>query len=177
MTSILLPSTLADELQIMLNSFSWGNSLNPRKGIKWSNWDKLCIRKEKGGMGFRNFHLFNLAMLGKIGWNCFSNPDTLLSRVFKAKYYLRGDFLNAQLGQSPSYAWRSIYSSHDIVKRGIYWQVGSGALGMSSYCMSILSKQMCIAFYILFLVLELLLIVIFGIMVKMVCTLLDRRIN
>ena len=34
------------------------------------------MRKEQGGMGFRDLHFFNLAMLGKHGWNFVSNLHT-----------------------------------------------------------------------------------------------------
>ncbi|KAL8461911.1 hypothetical protein ACS0TY_033110 [Phlomoides rotata] len=63
-------------------------------------------------------------MLGKIGWKCFSNPNALITRIFKAKYFSRGNFLNANVGHSPSFAWRSIWSSQDVVSKGVRWRVG-----------------------------------------------------
>lgn len=44
-------------------------------------------------MRFRDLEAFNLALLGKQGWHLLTNPASLLYRVFKAKYYPRGDFL------------------------------------------------------------------------------------
>ena len=58
-------------------------------------------------MGFRNLQAFNLAMLAKQGWRLLMNPNSLVARVYKAKYYPHGDVLNASLGSRPSYAWRS----------------------------------------------------------------------
>jgi hypothetical protein len=43
------------------------------------------MRKEFGGMGFRHLHDFNLAMLGKQGWNLLTNQDTIVARIFKAR--------------------------------------------------------------------------------------------
>lgn len=40
-------------------------------------------------------------MLGKIGWRLITNPDALVCRVLKAKYFPQGDFMNATLGHSP----------------------------------------------------------------------------
>lgn len=108
MSTLLFPPTLADELQWVLNSFWLGKGAEPRKGIKWARWDKLCAHKSNGGMGFRNSHIFNLVMLGKIDWMLFSNPDAPISHILKAIYYPRGNYLNVVLGQSPSYTWRSI---------------------------------------------------------------------
>ena len=52
--------------------------------------------------------------------------DSLLYRVFKAKYFPRCDFLQANLGANPSFAWRSIMVGQSIMKKGIWWQVGNG---------------------------------------------------
>jgi len=70
----------------------------------------MCISKSDGGMGFRNLHAFNLAMLGKQGWRLLSMHDVLPSRVFRAKYYPRGDFMGATLGHNPSFVWKSLFS-------------------------------------------------------------------
>ena len=52
--------------------------------------------------------------------------DSLLYRVFKAKYFPRCDFLQANLGANPSFAWRSIMVGQSIMKKGIWWEVGNG---------------------------------------------------
>ena len=38
-------------------------------------------------MGFKNLQAFNLAMLAKQGWRLLMNPNFLVARVYKAKYY------------------------------------------------------------------------------------------
>ena len=121
MSVFMLPSTTVDELQRMLNSFWWGSKKDGSR-----SWDKLCVPKKFGGLGFRNFTAFNLAMLGKQGWRLMSTPDTLVSKVFKAKYYPQGDFLEARLGHSPSFIWRSVWYSQLILKKGYRWKIGSG---------------------------------------------------
>ena len=86
-------------------------------------WDTLCMKKEHGGMGFRQLHPFNLAMLG----NFISKPHTLASRLIKAKYFPQGNFLSAQLGLNPSYNWRSIWSAQSILGRGCRWHIRDGS--------------------------------------------------
>ncbi|XVF49555.1 hypothetical protein PTKIN_Ptkin04bG0022200 [Pterospermum kingtungense] len=95
-------------------------------GINWLYWDKLCVNKNNSGLRFRNLQGSNLAMLGKQGWRLATNPDTLIGRIFKARYYPRGDFLNAQLGQNPSFTWRSIWSSQVLLQNGFRWRIGNG---------------------------------------------------
>ena len=84
------------------------------------------MKKTNGGMRFRNLHYFHIPMLGKIGWKlCFAS-DTLVYKIFKAKYFPKGDFLKATLGSNPSFTWRSIFQSFPLLKQGIRWRIGNG---------------------------------------------------
>jgi len=38
---------------------------------------------------------FNLAILERQGWNIVTNHDTIVARVFEARYYLKGDFFGS----------------------------------------------------------------------------------
>ncbi|XP_074353507.1 uncharacterized protein LOC141703747 [Apium graveolens] len=77
-------------------------------------------------MGFRDFRDFNIAMLGKQGWRFVSNPNSLVSRLYKARYFPKGTFLEAEAGNNPSFVWRSILEAKDLIKSGMRWKVGSG---------------------------------------------------
>ena len=86
--------------------------------MAWVGWKKMCKAKRHGGMGFRNLQAFNLVMLAKQGWRLLSNPTSLVARIYKAKYYPYGDVIRAKLGSNPPYAWRSIFSSLEVIRRG-----------------------------------------------------------
>ncbi|KAL8465080.1 hypothetical protein ACS0TY_034540 [Phlomoides rotata] len=80
-----LPSTLLDEIHVMFNKFWWGNGSDGNKGVLWSNWDELCVGKDMGGMGFKNMHIFNLSLLGKMAWRLITDHSSLVCRILKAK--------------------------------------------------------------------------------------------
>jgi ribonuclease HI len=126
MSIFTLPSSLIDEIEKMLNAFWWGHSGTHNKGVHWLSWDKLSMHKNDGGMGFKNLSVFNLAMLGKQGWRIWTNPDTLISRLYKAKYFPKCSFLDSSLGHNPSFVWRSICSSKFILRAGNRWRIGNG---------------------------------------------------
>ena len=92
--------------------------------MAWFSWEKMCAPKDMGGLGFRDLKAFNLALLAKQGQRLQMNPNSLVHRVLKARYFPQTDFLHAKLGLRPSYAQRSILSAQMVVKTGYRWQVG-----------------------------------------------------
>ena len=52
-------------------------------------------------MEFQNLQAFNLALLAKQGWWILLNPNSLMTRVYKAKYFPYDDILNSKNGQQP----------------------------------------------------------------------------
>ena len=89
-------------------------------------WDRLCVHKSAGGMGFRRIHEFNIAMLGKQGWRLLTNVSSVVARIFKARYYPNSSFLKAQIGSNPSYIWRSILAVKSLVYNGVRRKIGKG---------------------------------------------------
>lgn len=56
-------------------------------------------------MGFKSLYDFNVALLGKHIWKCIEQPDMLVSRVLKARYFLDKHILNAAKGMGSSFIW------------------------------------------------------------------------
>ena len=81
----------------------------------------MCLPKDEGGLGFRDLKAFNLALLVKQGWRLLTNTTSLVHRVFKARDFPESDFLLAELGNHPFYAWRSIMAAQPIIQRGPRW--------------------------------------------------------
>ena len=65
-------------------------------------------------------------MLAKQGWRLIQHEDSLVARILEAKYYENGDFMTAQVGNNPSYTWRSIIEGRAILEKGLIWRVGNG---------------------------------------------------
>ena len=55
----------------------------------------MCRSKDEGGLGFKSMAQFNVALLAKKGWRILNNPNSLVAKVLKAKYYPQSNFLNA----------------------------------------------------------------------------------
>ncbi|XP_024190440.1 uncharacterized protein LOC112194431 [Rosa chinensis] len=82
-----LPKHLCNEMHRLMARFWWGGDDTARK-IHWISWEKLRSPKNEGGLGFRNMHHFNLALLAKQGWRLVQNLNSIIARLLKAKYFL-----------------------------------------------------------------------------------------
>ena len=125
MSCFQFPKNLCNDLKSMMRNFCWGQKEKESK-VPWVSWRKMCKSKLHGGMGFRNLEAFNLAMLARQGWRMLSNPSSLVARVFKARYFPHDEILNSKKGTNPSYAWRSIHISLDVLRKETRWRVGNG---------------------------------------------------
>ncbi|KAH1106857.1 hypothetical protein J1N35_010625 [Gossypium stocksii] len=125
MACFLFPKSLCLDLENIMGAFWWRKKQGKWR-MHWYDWKSLCAFKEDGGMGFRNLTHFNIALLAKQGWRLLRNPNSLLARTFKAKYYNESDFLNSSLGNVPSFTWRSIWTSKGLLLKGLGWRIGNG---------------------------------------------------
>lgn len=126
MSLFMLPMQLCIDIERLMNRFWWSSAGLDGKGVVWQNWERLSTPKSRGGMGFRNLHAFNIALLAKQGWRLLYHPEALVSKVLKAKYYNKCDFLSASLGNNPSYVWRSLHAGQDLLRSGSTMKVGNG---------------------------------------------------
>jgi hypothetical protein len=107
-----------------MSNFWWGDGANC-KMMHWRGWWKLCVPKDQGGMGFKDIHYFNLALLAKQVWRI------LEARVIRAKYFSNGDLLNAQMKKGSFFTWQSIWSGIQTFKKAIYGLLAMGVISIS----------------------------------------------
>ncbi|OMO64639.1 reverse transcriptase [Corchorus capsularis] len=78
------PKSFIHELNMIIAKFWWGSTNDNRK-IHWMAWETMCVLKLDGGLGFRDFEAFNLALLAKQCWRLIHNQDSLCFRLFKGE--------------------------------------------------------------------------------------------
>jgi ribonuclease HI len=120
-----IPKQTCKGITTAMSKFWWGDGAN-RKRMHWLAWWKLCVPKRQGGMGFRDIHCFNLALLAKQAWRLLEEPSSLYARVLHAKYFPSGDILNAPMKKGNSFTWQSIWAGIQTFKKGHIWRVGQG---------------------------------------------------
>jgi len=121
-----LTKTLCDQISAMVCRF-WWNQQEGKHKIHWLSRETMMKPKEEGGLGFRDIHALNLAMLAKQSWRLWQNPNSLCARVLKAKYFASTSVLEAKAKHGMSYSWCSILHGLDIMKKGMVWRIGDGS--------------------------------------------------
>lgn len=79
-----LPKNICKDITDAIAQFWWGDD-DQHSRLHWKAWWKLCIPKQRGGMGFRDLHCFNIAALAKQVWRLLSDTESLCARVLRAK--------------------------------------------------------------------------------------------
>ena len=89
---------LYEEIQSAIAKF-WRGSKRDKHDIHWARWSKMSCVKSKRGLGFRDFTSFNQPMVAKQGWRLIQVLNSLISKVFQAKYFRSCSFLDAKVGK------------------------------------------------------------------------------
>lgn len=120
-----LPMELCSDIDSLIARFWWGSTKERRK-LSWVAWKKMTTSKKSGGMGFRDLHLFNQALLENQVWKILRRPQSLLYRILKGRYFRDGTIFSATRGTQPSYGWNSLRFGRDLLQRRIQVLIGDG---------------------------------------------------
>ncbi|KAF7833483.1 cation/calcium exchanger 4-like [Senna tora] len=122
---LLLSKAEADKCNSIISNFVWGG-LDYKSNPHMVSWEKICQPIHLGGLGVKNMHDFNIALLAKQLWRIIENPSSLFSIVMISKYddpRVHGDF---KCPQTASPSWKCIYAAKDLIMPHLKWVIGTG---------------------------------------------------
>ena len=125
MTVIQFPRKLCKRLDAVVRRFWWNPKSNSGSFLTPIAWSSLFWPLKEGGFGFRKFWDFNQALLSKLAWWILSEKDFLCVKVLKAKYKVRGNWLNYKTMGSPSKIWRGLEGMKSLLARSACMLIGN----------------------------------------------------
>ncbi|CAN1278983.1 Uncharacterized mitochondrial protein AtMg00310 [Linum perenne] len=125
MSLFALSKGLMKRMNMIVRQFFWSGSMK-KKAIHWSNAETLCAPKAHGGLGFRDFFHFNLALIAKQAWRLLSNQDALWEKLLKSLYFRNTDFMSAKKHARPSWIWTSLLKARPVIQKGAFQVMGDG---------------------------------------------------
>jgi len=79
-----------------------------------------------GGLGIKKFKYMNQAMLNKQYWRICQNPQSLLAKIVKARYFPTCSIQEYRAKPHHSWVWMNIIKQeHPFLREG-KWRVGNG---------------------------------------------------
>jgi hypothetical protein len=120
-----LPFGLCDSLEKHPRAFWWGPAGGKRK-VQWLPWQQLIKPKSYGGMGFKDMRLFNQALPAHQAWRLLVYPNSLCTRVLRAKYFHQGNLLGMAPASEASNTWRAIEYGVELLRCGAIYKIGDG---------------------------------------------------
>nr|XP_025627789.1 cellulose synthase-like protein E1 [Arachis hypogaea] len=94
------------------------------KGLPLVKWEVAITPKKAGGLGIRDTSCANIALLGKLVWDCLNNSKKLWVQVLKHKYLRNQSGMNGNSRNSSSATWKNIISAYEHLKEGLHWNIG-----------------------------------------------------
>lgn len=88
-----LPKYICRQIEKGMARYWWcGNK--DGKAIHWTAWQRLTKPKEDGGLEFKCLASVNDSLLAKQLWRILREPNLLISRVLKARYFPHQDLMS-----------------------------------------------------------------------------------
>lgn len=117
------PARVIEQIHKIFARFFWGNTTN-NKRRHWVAWDKLCLAKVEGGLGFRSLYDTSNALFGKLWWN-FRTSTAMWSTYMGNKYCKKLHPVIAQ-AKGASQVWKKMVKVRENMEHLIWWQIKSG---------------------------------------------------
>lgn len=102
MSSFNIPKKVCDKMDAFTRRFWWKQKEKEGKFLAWKSWNKLCVPKAAGGLGFRKFKDINNALLAKLDWMVAFKRDSLCMQILRAKYKVDHSWLRSDPPKSAS---------------------------------------------------------------------------
>ena len=127
MSTFDIPTKACDKLDALTRKFG-GIQKNPNGSyLAWLAWEKLCLPKGIGGMGFKKSKDFNKALLAKLAWMIASKRDSLCMNLLRSKYKVKENWLQSEPSKNASPIWKEIEKTKPLIAKGACYLVGNGA--------------------------------------------------
>lgn len=89
--------------------------------MAWVKWDQVCRSKDAGGLGIKDWNLFNIALLGKWRWKLTSGCNDFCTKVLRARYGIRNRNGIFDCRPKDSIWWKDLYKTCFEIREDACW--------------------------------------------------------
>ena len=112
-----LPKKVIDGVIAACRNYLWDGKASSSK-TPLIAWDLICRDKKEGGLGFKESHAWNEALLGKYIWSVATKADNLWVKWVNHVYLKGKDWKNYTPSSNVSWYWRQLTHIKDTFRGG-----------------------------------------------------------
>ncbi|XP_074277307.1 uncharacterized protein LOC141600948 [Silene latifolia] len=138
-----LPKGVLDRVDAICRTFLWEGSTVHNKAPLIA-WSKVCVPKKEGGLGLKNSHKWNIALIGKLVWWIAAKPDKLWVQWIHHVYLNNVSWQYYCPPPDISWYWRKICQVRDLLAEGFsdnVWSIGEDGYSVQSCYNWVRDKQ------------------------------------
>ncbi|XP_048552830.1 uncharacterized protein LOC125533101 [Triticum urartu] len=126
MSMFLFNKTFIEKMDKHHRRFFWRRK-NKKHGYHMVKWERVCRSRKTGGLGIKDLHKQNVALLVKWWWKL-ETSDGLWQRIVRARYFNNKTVANIRGRFSDSPCWKAIMKVKDSYMAGRKIIINSGNL-------------------------------------------------
>lgn len=128
MSNILLSKSTINKLTSINRKFWWTgiDKDNASKPICFRAWDDICKPMHQGGLGIRDLYMMNKSMVAMMAWRVIKSPNSLVTKVLKAKYFHNSSIWKVNGNVPKSAFWSSILKVLPFISKASHTQIANG---------------------------------------------------
>ncbi|XP_062075287.1 uncharacterized protein LOC133779329 [Humulus lupulus] len=113
MSIFILPYKVTAAIDKCCRDFPWGSSGN-RSKLHLPSWEKVCLPKKLGGIGFREGKKWNMALMAKYIWASSSKQDCLWVRWINSIYLKDQNIWSIPIKQDMSWYFKKLLKLRQV---------------------------------------------------------------
>lgn len=125
MSAFILPKTCIKTIESLCSRFLWSGSTD-KKSIAKVAWTTVCLPKEEGGLGLRNFIIWNQVLCLKFIWILLSKTHSLWADWHWSTHLNAQSFWTISVSDSDSWTWKKILALRPLALQFIRTRLGNG---------------------------------------------------
>ena len=128
MANILFTKKFLARITSIIRAFWWQGvqKEQQKKPIHYRSWNSICKPKKEGGLGIRKLELVNKGILINTAWRLVHDPDSIIAKIIKAKYFPYASLWTAVTYLPKSTFWASILSIRHHLEKHVTIQLVEG---------------------------------------------------
>lgn len=131
-SSFILPKGCIKQVESLCCRFLWNGNITTRAAARVS-WETCCLPKPKGGLGLRDFHLWNKTMSLKLIWLLFIENESLWASWCKSHRLKDMSIWSLDASKHGSWIWKSLIKLCGLAQRFLRCQAGNGQMASFWY--------------------------------------------